>query len=223
MVFGGSKGKNNSGKQQKPSRLETEQETSVSSTIADFSKDTTKKVGSAFKDIGKGLFQQILSQQESVPTQEEIRQLQELQKKQENPEEDKKSVNRELGFGTVFSFREIEERRQMSEIKQLIEAIKQEVEEIKRADKALMSEVSDIEKLTIDTMPEKTGIYHVRFLEIVLKVLQSLKLKISESGTWMEALKSKKAKRGSAFAARSNKKGTQYSMSQEISTARSVQ
>ena len=48
-------------------------------------------------------------------------------------------------------------------------------------------------------------------------------MKTGESRTWMQALMSKKAKRGSAFAARSKKQGTAYSMSQELSNSRNVQ
>ena len=32
--------------------------------------------------------------------------------------------------------------------------------------------VKDIEKIAIDSLPEKPGIYHIRFLEIVLRTLQ---------------------------------------------------
>jgi len=39
----------------------------------------------------------------------------------------------------------------------------------------------------------------------------------------MQALMSKKQKRGSAFGSRSKKQGTAYSMSQELSNSRSVQ
>lgn len=186
-------------------RTETE---SVRDTVVDLSKDTVQKVGEAFRDIGTGLFDQLIGRES------------ELQRK---PKIDEDAPKRFSPEGTVFSFRQIEEERQIAEIKELIKAIKQEVDSIKRADAALMQEVADIEKLTIDTLPERPGIYHVRFLEIVLKVLQSLKLKINESGTWMEALRSKKAKRGSAFAANTKKKGTQYSMSQELQMTRSVQ
>jgi hypothetical protein len=72
-------------------------------------------------------------------------------------------------------------------------------------------------------LPEKPGIYHVRFLEIIVNVLRALRAKINESSTWMQALTSKKKKRGSLFAVRAKKKGTQYSLSQELSSARSVQ
>lgn len=187
----------------------------VSGTLSSFGKDTANKIVDGFTDMGKGIFDQLLGQYEQAQQQDaNIEQL---------PPEQPLQGSFKLEGGTLFNYRNIEEERQMTEIKQLIEQIKQEVKMIKKADAALMSEVKDIEKLTIDTLPEKPGIYHIRFLEVVLKVLELLRTKISESGTWMEALMSKKAKRGSAFAANSKKKGTQYSMSQEISNARSVQ
>lgn len=195
---------------QKADSVEREKDSSIGGTISSLSKDTVNKVGDAFRDMGVGMFDQLMGR-ESFPS------------KPEHPYQNQEPQRFNLERGTVFSFRDIEEERQMSEIKELIQAIKQEVESIKRADKALMNEVADIEGLTINTLPEKPGIYHVRFLEIVLKVLQALKLKINESGTWMEALRTKKAKRGSAFMANSKKKGTQYSMSQEHQITRSVQ
>lgn len=193
--------------------LEVEQSTSLGSVFSSFGKDTAQKTADSFKDIGRGLFEQLINSDSVNEKYPEI--PQEAEKAQ------KSAMN--LERGTLFSFREVEEGRQIEEIKELIKAIKQEVDSIKRADASLMQEVKDIEKLTLDTLPEKTGIYHVRFLEIVLKVLQSLRLKIGESNTWMQALVSKKAKRGSAFMARSKKQGTQYSMSQEQQIVRNVQ
>jgi len=109
------------------------------------------------------------------------------------------------------------------QIKELTEQIKKEIEFIKKSDRSLISEIQDVENLTINSLPEKPGIYHVRFLEIVLRILRSLREKVGESRTWLVALISKKKKRGSLFASLSKKKGTQYSMSQELSTARAVQ
>jgi len=109
------------------------------------------------------------------------------------------------------------------EIKSLVEQIRKEIQYIKKADASLMNEVKDIEKIAIDSLPEKPGIYHVRFLEIVLRALRLMREKIGESNTWMQALMSKKKKRGSLFAANSKKKGTQYSQSQELSASRNVQ
>jgi hypothetical protein len=215
MNFQGSKKTNGLLQKNNRDSLERERSVGVSGTITSFGQDTAEKIVDGFTDVGKGVFEQLLGQYEKASEQDAS-----LENQQNSQPE--QPINR-LEGGTVFSFRNVEEDRQLKEIKELIEQIRQEVKMIKKADSALMSEVSDIEKLTIDTMPEKPGIYHVRFLEVVLKVLELLRTKISESGTWMEALKSKKAKRGSAFSSNSKKKGTQYSMSQELSNARSVQ
>ncbi len=113
--------------------------------------------------------------------------------------------------------------QEMRAIKELTDQIKHEIIALKKANAALVQEVKDIENLTINDLPEKPGIYHIRFLEVVLSLLRTLKAKISESHTWLEAMQSKKKKRGSLFASLSKKKGTQYSLSQELANARSVQ
>lgn len=109
------------------------------------------------------------------------------------------------------------------EIKQLTEAIRKEIEFIKKADSTLIQEVKDIQKLSLESLPEKPGIYHIRFFEIILSILRTLRAKIGESRTWLQAMVSKRKKRGSLFVVRSKKKGTLYSLSQELQTARSVQ
>jgi len=193
--------------------VELEKSSSVGDSFSSLAKDTAKHTVDSIKEIGTGLFDQLMSSESIVEQSPDYR--------QEVKEQKKSAMN--LERGTLFSFREQEEGRQIDEIKQLIEAIRREVQGIKQADASLMQEVKDIEKLTIDSMPESLGIYHLRFLEIVLKILQSLRLKIGESNTWMQALVNKKAKRGSAFAVRSKKSGTQYSLSQEHQVTRNVQ
>lgn len=125
---------------------------------------------------------------------------------------------------SVFNFKEHYDKEGLQrEIKELTTQIKQEVEMVKKADTSLLSEVKDIEKISLNELPEKAGIYHVRFLEVILSILRTLRLKIGESRTWLQALTSKKAKRGSLFGSRSKKMGTQYSLSQELQSSRSVQ
>lgn len=124
----------------------------------------------------------------------------------------------------IFNYQEYYESTLIKkQIQELTEAIKKEIDMIKKADASLINDVKDVENLTINGLPEKVGIYHIRFLELVLNILRTLRAKVGESRTWMSALMSKKAKRGSAFAVRSKKSGTQYSMSQELSNSRSVQ
>jgi len=125
---------------------------------------------------------------------------------------------------SLFNYQEYYENQIIKrQIKELTEAIKKEIEIIKKSDKSLLSEIKDIQKLAVDSLPDKPGIYHVRFLEIVLNILKALRARVGESRTWMQALLSKKKKRGSLFVVLSKKKGTQYSLSQELSNARSVQ
>jgi vacuolar-type H+-ATPase subunit I/STV1 len=123
---------------------------------------------------------------------------------------------------TVFSLREQRESREIQQIKELLKQIKEEIKAIKQADAALKEQLKDAEKLTLEVDP-KAGTYHIHFLEVVLKLLHTARMRISESGAWLNAMRSKKKKRGSAFMALSKKQGTQYSMSQELNPSRAVQ
>ncbi len=124
----------------------------------------------------------------------------------------------------LFSYQRYYEQELVKrQIKELTDQIKKEVEFIKKANASLLQEVSDIDKLTVEQLPQKPGIYHIRFLELVLKILRALRAKVGESKTWLQALISKKKKRGSLFLARAKKQGTQYSLSQELAVTRSVQ
>ncbi len=137
--------------------------------------------------------------------------------------EAKKPAKRKAEF-KVFNYQEYYENQKIKdEIRKLTELIKREVEMLKKADKAFTTEVKEIQKLTVESLPAKPGVYHIRFLEIVLSILETIRAKVSESTTWLEALKSKKKKRGSLFVSLSKKKGTQYSLSGELNTSRSVQ
>lgn len=124
----------------------------------------------------------------------------------------------------LFNYQEHYEKEIVRrEIKELTEEIKKEIELLKKADSSLLSEVKDIQKISLDSLPDKPGVYHIRFLELVLSILRTLRAKVGESRTWLQALMSKKKKRGSLFASLSKKKGTQYSLSQELQSSRSVQ
>ena len=140
------------------------------------------------------------------------------------PKESAKTPGKSRQEFTVFNYQNYYEKEIVrKEIKQLSEQITKEIEMIKKADASLINDVKDVENLTINGLPEKPGIYHIRFLELVLNILRTLRAKVGESKTWLQALMSKKKKRGSAFVVRSKKQGTQYSMSQELSNSRSVQ
>jgi hypothetical protein len=125
---------------------------------------------------------------------------------------------------SIFNYQQYYEQEIVKrEISKLTEQVRKEIELIKKADSALLQEVKDVEKLTLESLPDKPGIYHIRFFEIILSILRTLRAKIGESRTWMQAMVTKRKKRGSLFAVRSKSKGTLYSLSQELQSARSVQ
>ena len=109
--------------------------------------------------------------------------------------------------------------RQLAE---LMKQLKLEIADIKKRNQSMIQEVERIENQTLQSLPEKVGIYHVRFAEILLELLRSFKVKMGEANTWLTAMMGKKKKRGSAFVVQSKKKGTQFSLSQELQNARNV-
>jgi hypothetical protein len=140
------------------------------------------------------------------------------------PRPEKKAPKKQRQEFSVFSYQHYYEKETVKkQIKELTEQIKKEIELLQMADSALMAEIKDIQKMTVDSLPENPGIYHVRFMEILIGILKTIRAKVGESKTWLQAMMTKKKKRGSLFATLSKKKGTQYSLSTEINTARSVQ
>lgn len=188
-------------------------ESGVDNTLGGFGTSLVKNAVQSFADIGGGMVDQLAG---NFPESENPY-GEHTPKRQEAPK------NAQQENKTLFNFREQEENRLMQELKELIKQIKKEVEMIKHQDKALLADVKDIEKLSIDSSPSRLGVYDISFMEIVLKMLQALRSQLSESRTWMQALMSKKKKRGSAFASRSKSQGTAYSMSQELQASRNVQ
>lgn len=136
-------------------------------------------------------------------------------------EEPKAQTRKEF---TVFSAAEHQENEKVThEIEQLTAQIRQEIIMLKKSSADLAQEVQQVEKISLQSLPENAGIYHVRFLEVMIALLQTVREKIGDSSTWLTAMVSKKKKRGSLFAVNAKKKGTQYSLSQELQSARSIQ
>jgi hypothetical protein len=184
--------------------------------LRDLGTSTAKNTANAFGKIGGGMLDQFFSGNdgnEDDDLSSEFNFKRETSKSKTKKQEVK-----------VFNYQEYYETTLIKkQIQELTEAIKKEIEMIKLADASLLADIRDVEKLTINDLPEKPGIYHIRFLELVLGILRTLRAKVGESKTWLQALMSKKKKRGSLFVVRSKKQGTQYSLSQELQSSRSVQ
>jgi len=179
-------------------------------TLKDIGSSTVQNTFDSLSSIGNGMFDQFFGSENSE-------QEQSFSKKEKKQERSNKEFK-------IFNYTEYSETTLIKQkIKELTDLIKREIQILKNENSSLMNEVKDIEKLTLSDKNEKPGIYHIRFLEIVLSMIRHIRAKVGESKTWLEALMSKKKKRGSLFAARSKKSGTQYSLSQELQSARSIQ
>ena len=169
-------------------------------------KQTTVSSTSQLKKMGSGVLEQFFGQSTEGFQRKEAK---------------KRAAKQEF---KLFDKREYNESENTaSQIKELMNQIKQEVEAIKKADSALISQVQEAEKIAVENISENQGVYNVRFLQLVVSFLRTLRQKIGESSTWFEALKTKRKKRGSLFSSLSKKKGTQYSLSQELQSSRAVQ
>lgn len=113
-----------------------------------------------------------------------------------------------------------EDRKQIDEIHSML---RKEIEKYEKAQHTMNENLEKIKKmLLLEQQQAKKGIYHVTHAEVLVMMFRSFLANINESNTWLEALISRKSKRGSLFATRTKSKGTQYSMSQELSIARST-
>lgn len=186
-------------------------------TFGEVTSSVGKGAAQNFKDMGAGIFDQLIGYK---PPSSETPFGQEWgRNKFEQKAPPKKKVEKNLFNYQNYHETEIVKRQ----IKELTEQIKKEVDYLAKSNSSLLHDIKDIQTMTVNALPEKPGIYHIRFLEIILSLIRTLRAKIGESRTWLQAMMSKKKKRGSLFAARSKKMGTQYSMSQELSNSRSVQ
>lgn len=193
----------------------TENPRHVPSSVADFSSNLIKDTAQSIGQIGAGVMEQFMNagkKQEQRWSPEQNRMPQ--------PEQSKPQVSKERI--TIFSLREQKERREIQQIKELIQQIKEELKAIKQADAALAEQIKDAEKLALESNPDAST-YNVHFLQVILKLLHVTRMKIGESSAWLQAMTSKRGKRGAAFGSRKAKLGTQYSQSNELKNTRSVQ
>src|SRR3989344_2317639 len=155
--------------------------------LRDLGTSTAKNTADAFGKIGGGMLDQFFggNNQEDDDLDTEFNFKPETSKSKPKKQEVK-----------LFNYQEYYESTLIKkQIQELTDAIRKEIEMIKKADSSLLNDIRDVEKLTINNLPEKPGIYHIRFLELVLEVLRTLRAKVGESKTWLQALMSKKKKR----------------------------
>ena len=111
----------------------------------------------------------------------------------------------------LFSFAERRETLQTTEqIKKLVVMIKEEVKKIEAQNKMMITETA---RITVEQMPDKPGIYHIRFFEWLLSLLTDIRKKVTESASWLSIAQGKKQKKG--YWGMAKKKGTSFTLSGE--------
>jgi hypothetical protein len=202
-----------SNKRQHISTHENTVETSLKGFAPNMAKNVAEDTFKAFGDIGAGIGDDLMDMflGQEIDTDYEEKPFTEQ-------ETDPGNFQKKVEFKRLYDFDAVQEKRTM---KELIKKIDNEIQALKKANSALASEVKDIEKVTLSSADEKTGIYHIRFLEQLLTFIKALREKVNDSSSWLACMNTKKKKRG--YMGLAKKKGTSFSMSEELKMQRSVQ
>lgn len=214
---------------------------STPSSMQDYAYNVAQGIGNAMSDVASGFINEVTGfgssgsdqNSQSANTQEtyqappsnpdrggvRIPTYAEFQE-QENARQNQFYLEQQRAAEAVAKKRMDEDRKRIDEIHAML---RKEIEKYEKAQHTMNENLEKIKKmLLLEQQQAKKGIYHITHAEVLVMMFRSFLADINESNTWLEALISKKKKRGSLFAVQSKKKGTQYSMSQELSIARST-
>jgi hypothetical protein len=116
---------------------------------------------------------------------------------------------------TVFSFSENRTNYEMKhEMQTLLNELKNQINAFEKAEKSLSTEIA---KVKVSQVPEKAGIYYIRFFEWLLTVIKQLRMKVEESQAWLMTFSSRKKKKG--YWQMYKKHGTTFGLSHERTLA----
>lgn len=193
--------------------MKTSQKTGSSGILKEV-KDSFESIGNDFVDNTKSALKSSIGDFNS-----QLFGSQETSFNQENPwqksQVEKKEPKRIRRTEIVFNYLERQEQSRLNqELSQMMKEVKKEIELLKLQDKAL---INDVSKLAITELPKNAGIYHLRFLEFVIKLLRSIRQKISEGRMWLQTTFEKKKQK--KFWKMAKSKGTKFSMSKELTQA----
>ncbi|MCR4326827.1 MAG: DUF5660 domain-containing protein [Candidatus Roizmanbacteria bacterium] len=108
----------------------------------------------------------------------------------------------------------MEQARIRSELQRMIEHVQEQLKALKMQDQAL---AHDISKLVLEGVPEKPGMYHVRFFEFVSKLLDAVGKSLSKGKHWLDATFEKISRK--KFRGKAKTHGTSFSRSNELTQA----
>lgn len=116
----------------------------------------------------------------------------------------------------IFSFaRRKEEQQIVQETKLILQKLKEQVILLEKSEKSLATEVT---KIKVEQLPQKSGIYYLRFLEWLLTVVRQLRMKVEDGRAWLSTFTTRKKKR-LGYWQMYKKHGTTFGLSHERTLA----
>jgi hypothetical protein len=141
-----------------------------------------------------------------------------LRKKQQKLAEKLASIEAGYDYKTeILHFEEKESRETEHQTSSRIQEILVELKQLSTSVKELEIEVKDV---SMDIVPVKAGKYHETFFEYLLNMLKNARLRVENSANWLQALTSKKSKKG--YWANAKAHGTSYTLSADRIVAQQV-
>lgn len=105
-----------------------------------------------------------------------------------------------------------EERKIYQETNVILQKLKEQVTVLEKSNKGLVSEMA---KIKVEQVPQKSGIYYIRFLEWMLVMVRQMRMKVDEGKAWLDTFTRRKKKVG--YWKMYKKHGTTFGLSQERS------
>ena len=116
----------------------------------------------------------------------------------------------------VFSRAErFEEANLRKETHIIMQKLKEQVAILEQSEKNLVNEVS---KIKVEQLPQKSGIYYIRYLEWMLTIVGQLRIKVEEGRAWLTTFNQRKKKR-IGYWQMYKKHGTTFGLSHERTLA----
>ena len=104
------------------------------------------------------------------------------------------------------------EQKIYQETSMVLQRLKEQVTILEKSNKGLVAEMS---KVKVEQVPEKSGIYYIRFLEWLLTIVRQMRMKVEDGRAWLATFTQKKNKMG--YWKMYKKHGTTFGLSQERS------
>lgn len=195
---------------------------SASSAIGFFA-DGVKQQANA-KDFGNDFIQQLLKStsyaEKSAHDQPKHGDMEagkplELGKKKNNPEQKPAHIRAAYDYAAeITRSSENLSRRESQEIMYRIKEITEELARLVNSSSILKVE---FEEVVMSQPPVSPGKYHINFFSWVLTVIRQARMKVEDSGAWLQTMKSKKGQK--QYWNMSKKHGTTFSLSNERTVA----